>query len=79
MSRINNDCIRTGINQGLHTVQRIGSNPYTGSHTQTSFGILASHRFIFRFCNIFISNKTYQFTFLIHHRQLFNLMLLQNP
>ena len=52
MSRINNDCIRTGINQGLHTVQRIGSNPYTGSHTQTSFGILASHRFIFRFCNI---------------------------
>ena len=75
---INNDSIRTGIHQSLHTIQCIGSHTYTGSYAQTAFGILASHRFILCFCNIFIGNKTYQFTVLIYHRQFFNLMFLQN-
>ena len=78
MSRINHNCIRTGIYQCLHTIQRIGSHTYTGSYTQTTFGIFTSHRFIFCFCNIFISNKTDQLSVHSDNRKFLDLMFLKN-
>ena len=78
MSCINHDCVRTGIHQCLHTLQCIGSNTYTGSYTQTTFGIFTSHRFIFCFCNIFISDKTDQLSIHSDNRKFLNLMFLKN-
>ncbi len=78
VSRINNDGIRTRIHQSLHTVQRIGSHTYTGSYTQTAFGIFTSHRFIFSFCNILISDKANQLSIHSHNRKFLNLVFLKN-
>ena len=39
MSRINNDCIRTGINQGLHTVQRIGPGSICTTRVVAGVGV----------------------------------------
>ena len=78
VSCIDHDSIRTGIYQCLHAIQRIGSNAHTCSYTQTTFGILTSHRFIFCLCYIFISNKTDQFPIHSDNRQFLDLMFLKN-
>ena len=78
VSSIDNDSIGTGIHQSLHTVEGISSYSHSGSYTQTAFRVFASHRFIFSFRNIFISNQSYQLTFFIHNRQFLNSVFLQN-
>ena len=78
VSRIDDDGINTGIHQCLHTVQGVGGDTYTCSHTQTAFLILACHRLIFRLCDVLIGNQTDQTVILIHHRQLLDLILLQD-
>ena len=78
VSRINNNGIRTRINQSLHTIQCIDSHPHTGGNTQTTFGVFTSHRFIFCFCNILISNKTDQLSVHSYNRKFLNLMFLKN-
>ena len=78
MSRINYDSIRSRIYQSLHTVEGISRNTHSGSYTQTTFRILASHRFVFGFRDILIGNQTNEFTVFIHNRQFLNSMLLQD-
>ena len=78
MCSIDNDSVCTGIYQRLHTNHSISCHTYTSSNTQTALAILASHRFILGLCNILISNQTNQLALIIHYRQLFNLVFLQD-
>ena len=78
MGSIDDDGISTSIDKCLHTLQRIGSNANTCSHTQTAFLVLASHRLILGLCNVLIGNQTYQSVVLIDNGQFLNLVLLQN-
>ena len=78
VSCIDNDSVGTGINQCLHALQCIGSYTYSGSYAQATLFVLASHRFIFSFSDIFISDKTYQLTFFVYYRKFLNLVLLKN-
>ena len=78
VSRINHNGICTGVNQCLHALNRVDSNAHTGSHAQPTFCVFTSHRFVFCFRNVFISNQAYQLTVFIHNRQFFNLVFLQD-
>ncbi len=78
MGSINDDGVGTGIHQSLHTVERIGSHTYAGSHTQTALVILTSHGLILGLGNVLIGNQTNQTIILVDHGQLLNLVLLQN-
>ena len=78
VSCINYNGICTSVHQSFHTVECISSYSHTGSYTQTTFRIFASHWFIFCFCDIFISNQTYQLSILIYNRKFFNFIFLQN-
>ena len=78
MSRIDDDGIHTGIHQCLHTVEGVECDTNTGSHTQTTFLILAGHGLVLRLRNILIGDEADQAVVLIHHGQFLDLILLQN-
>ena len=75
--RINHQGIGTGFNQSGNTFKSIERHTDSGCDTQTSFSIFTGRRFIFCFCNIFISDQADQFIMTVYHRQLFDLVLLK--
>ena len=77
MSRINDDSIGTGIDQCLHTVERVNSNAHSCGHTQAAFLVLAGHRLILGLGDVLIGNQSYQVVVLINDGQFLNLVLLQ--
>ena len=78
MSRVDDNGIGTCLYQRLHTVQGVDRHADTGSHTQTALGVLAGHRFVLGLGYVLISNQTDQLVVLVYHRQLLDLVLLQN-
>jgi hypothetical protein len=78
VSRINDNGIRPCIHQSPHALQSVIRHSHSGSNAQTTFAILARHRFILCLGNILIGNQTYQFVVFIYYRQLLDSMFLQN-
>lgn len=78
VSCINDNGICPCIHQSPHAVQSIIRHSHSGSNAQTSFAILARHRFILGLGNILIGNQAYQFIVFIYYRQLLYSMFLQN-
>ena len=78
VSGVDNDSVNTGFNEGSRTLETVASNADAGSHAQASVTIFASIWFIFSLCDIFIGNKTYQFSILVNNREFLNLVALKN-
>ena len=78
VSRINDDSINTCLNQSFCTIHCICSNTDAGSHTQTTFFILAGHWFVFGFGNILIGNQAHKTVVLVYNGQFFYLVFLKN-
>ena len=78
VGRVDDDGICSRIHQGLHTVERIIGYTHTGCHTETAFLILTGHRLILGLGDILIGNQSYQTVVLIHHRQFFDFVFLQD-
>ena len=78
MGSIDNNGIGSGIDQSLHTVERIGSHTNTCCHTQTTFVVLAGHGLILSLGDILIRDESDKAVILVDHGQFLNLVLLQN-
>ena len=78
MGSVDDDSVGTGVDQCLHTLQRVGGDTNAGSHTQTTFLVLAGHGLVLGLGDILIGDEAHQPVLLVHDGQLFNLVPLQN-
>ena len=75
--RVNDDGIDVGSHEGSYAVERVGCHTHTCGHTQATFLVFAGHWFIFGFRNILVGNQANELSFVVHHRQFLDFVLLQ--
>ena len=75
---IDNYGIHSGVYQSSGSFDRIGSNPQSGSHSQTTKFVFVGIWFLGQFGNIPKSNQANQLVFGIDNGQFFDFMSLQN-
>ena len=71
-------CIYASFHQCFHAVQCVGGYSYTGSHTQTSLFIFASHWFVLSLCDVFVSDQADELVVVVYNRKFLNFVFLQN-
>ena len=78
VSRINDNGIRPCIHQSPHALQSVIRHSHSGSNAQTTFAILARHRFILCLGNILIGNQSDELAVGIDYGQLLDFVAQQN-
>ena len=78
MSGIDDNSINTCLYQGLRTVECINSDTDTGSNAQTALVVLACHRLVLSFRNIFISDQTHEMVGIVNHGEFLDFVFLKN-
>jgi len=78
MSGIDDNGIYASLHQSLGTVKRIDSDTNTGSNTQTTLVVLASHRLVLGFRNILISDQTHEMVGIVNHGEFLDFVFLKN-
>ena len=76
--RVDDDGINARLHQGLHTLEGIGCHTHSGSHAQTSLGILASHGLVGRLGDVLVGDETDEVVLFIHYGKFLYLVLQEN-
>ena len=77
MGRVEHDGIDFRLHQRLHTGHGLAGDADTRSYQQTSVGILRGIGLVLRLRDVVVSDQPQQVLMLVNHRQLLNLVLLQ--
>ena len=75
---VDDDGVDTCLHQCLCTVERVVGDTHAGSHAQTSFVVLASHRLVLGLGDVFISDQSHEMVGIVDHGEFLDLVLLKN-
>ena len=78
MRCVYDDGVGTSLHQRLHAFQSVLGDAYAGSHTQTTFLVLARHWLVLRLRYVLICYKSHQVVIFIHYWKFLNFVLLKN-
>ena len=78
VGRVDDDGIYARVDQCLCTLQRVGGHAHACGHAQAALGVLASHRLVLGLGDILIGDEADEVVVLIDHRELLDLVLLED-
>ena len=78
VGRVDHHKVDPHFDQGRDAIHHIGRNPHGRPHAKPAVVVLAGVRVLSTFANVFEGNEPLQVPLIVHHRELFDLMLLKD-
>ena len=69
--------VGTGVDKGLHAVERVDGDAHAGGHAQAALLVFACHGLVLGLGYVLVGYQAHKVVVFVYHRQLLDLVLLQ--